>query len=74
MDDTDTAKLRELEFMGVHITIDDFGTGYSSLSYLKWFPISLNPYPRKILSTFFETGNGCWKIAPQLPLTSPINS
>ncbi len=33
-----TAKLSELQELGVTIVMDDFGTGYSSLSYLLKFP------------------------------------
>ena len=34
-----SARLRELESIGVHLAIDDFGTGYSSLAYLRGLPI-----------------------------------
>ena len=34
-----SAKLNELQALGVHISIDDFGTGYSSLRYLQKLPI-----------------------------------
>jgi diguanylate cyclase (GGDEF)-like protein/PAS domain S-box-containing protein len=36
--DAISAKLRQLDAIGVQIAIDDFGTGYASLNYLKQFP------------------------------------
>ena len=35
-----TAKLKEINALGIGISIDDFGTGYSSLSLLKRLPIN----------------------------------
>lgn len=34
-----TARMHELQALGIRFSIDDFGTGYSSLSYLKRLPI-----------------------------------
>jgi len=34
-----TARMHELEALGLRFSIDDFGTGYSSLSYLKRLPL-----------------------------------
>ncbi|HEY6926691.1 MAG TPA: EAL domain-containing protein, partial [Steroidobacteraceae bacterium] len=34
-----TARLVDIQHMGVHITVDDFGTGYSSLRHLARLPV-----------------------------------
>jgi EAL domain-containing protein (putative c-di-GMP-specific phosphodiesterase class I) len=34
-----TARMHELQALGIRFSIDDFGTGYSSLSYLKRLPL-----------------------------------
>jgi EAL domain-containing protein (putative c-di-GMP-specific phosphodiesterase class I) len=36
-----SANLRALKRLGIHIAVDDFGTGYSSLSYLKRLPVDI---------------------------------
>jgi EAL domain-containing protein (putative c-di-GMP-specific phosphodiesterase class I) len=71
--DSNVAKLKEVQSLGVELAIDDFGTGYSSLAYFGRLPVGTIKIDRTFITNLKEDADSMSIVQTIISLTHALN-
>lgn len=71
--ESNIAKLKEVQALGVEVAIDDFGTGYSSLSYIAKLPVNALKIDRAFIVNVAENPDDLAIVSSIISLAHSLN-